>query len=305
MNNWLLPIITGVIVIIIGLIIEYGLIQRKWKRVRSKDNTLIQQTNTAKETKFPELDLSSLSVIERLHQAVKLMNAGTPVLEFSTVRFAEILEMKGVSDFETILAGRNKPTFEFLEKFSNCFGINRNWLKFGTGYPFASVEPLRYYPDNYFDLLLRYDPEHIFFVRSRSENGNSTIILRMHEWKWITFRNEWHISSHVGGNGKAQLLSFYELIRKIVDNQDLVIKCSGTILPHTTYMRLFSGQVFPGSFLAFGIVGEHIHWWDDFIDIYHHYSISKNYQNDYGIEFVKAQKLVVEMLNQKENSKIG
>jgi hypothetical protein len=217
------------------------------------------------------------------------MNEGKPYLEFHIAELADIMGLSKASELESYLADTNEPTFDFVERFSSCFGGNSSWLKFGIGQPYKSTEPFRYhYPRDYYHRIQELNPQYIFFVRSKDSLGKSTIALQMTEWRWVTLPDYWHISSQVGGTGKHLLYEFYRLSRKLQETE-WKWKCFGRMVDRRTFEKLLSGELFPGSVLSLLLPLANNHGWDDFVDVHHTYAVAKNYHSMYGYEFVKAQ----------------
>ena len=60
----------------------------------------------------------------------------------SPARFAEVMGIQR-SGISHLLSGRNKPSFEFLEKMMTAYpDINYEWLILGKGRPYKSDRPL-------------------------------------------------------------------------------------------------------------------------------------------------------------------
>jgi transcriptional regulator with XRE-family HTH domain len=72
---------------------------------------------------------------ERLKQFLAMEN-------LSPARFAEVMGIQR-SGISHLLAGRNKPSFEFLQKMMTAYpDINYEWLILGKGRPYKSDRPM-------------------------------------------------------------------------------------------------------------------------------------------------------------------
>lgn len=66
----------------------------------------------------------------------------------SPARFADVMGIQR-SGISHLLSGRNKPSFEFLEKMLNAYpDINPEWLILGKGRPYKSERPIPEDPEN-------------------------------------------------------------------------------------------------------------------------------------------------------------
>ena len=88
-----------------------------------------------KKIKPPKKKSESKKISERLQFILKLMNEERNE-KFTIAEFSKILKLKKVSDLEKYFLNEDEPTFKFLKKFSNEFGINITWLTEGREYPF-------------------------------------------------------------------------------------------------------------------------------------------------------------------------
>ena len=71
--------------------------------------------------------------------------------------------------------------------------------------------------------------------------------------------------------------------------QGVYNKCWGVLINQQNFDDLYDGSVFPGTVLE--KCGTN-HWFDDFSDVYHQYTIAKGYAEMHGEEFLSAQAIV-------------
>lgn len=232
-------------------------------------------------------------ISQRFQQVIEMMNQGLDAQEYKVSVLAEAMGLKKASELYNYYNGTKEPTFKFMEIFSQRFGINPDWLKYGNGTPFKSGEASELFPYNYYKRIRELNPRTIYFVRSKSNTVSTGIVIGIDEFKYIYFPKVYYISSYVGGTGRAQILSFYELIRALKKDN---YACLGRTITEEQFYDVFSGNVFPGVVKRLATFSDP--WWDDFTDVYHQYSIAKNYGEWYGEEFIKAQKIVREEINQ-------
>lgn len=266
--------------------------------LKKKDNSNIEDQqklekynkNLHKEKLKKELtEVQKLS--KRFQLVLNLMNENrASCLKFTIAKLAEIMNLQRISELEDILIGRQEPDFQFIEKFSKTFGVNKRWLVEGIGTPFSNDFQTKLYPTDYFEMIEEIKPDRIYFVKENSRTSPAFILLRVSKWKYLILHRTWHISDEVGATGQAQLYSFYCLIKKLYNQKDLYINCNGLILEKEEFNLLLGGEVFPGKFVDIGFTENP--WWDDLVDIYHNYPISTSYENWYGKSFIKAQQIV-------------
>lgn len=200
-----------------------------------------------------------------------------------------------MGELESIFQGKLEPSFEFISKFCNSFGIYENWLIEGKVTPFCNDGPLEYDPMGYLKEIDETKPDRIYFILCDSEIGETFLLLKFSDWRYKTLRKTWHISSHVGAGGRSQIFSLYQLIKHFQANSSKY-NCSGRILAKNDFIKLHSGEIFPSEIIKPYDYGNH--WWDDFTDINHSYTTSKSNKNNYGEGFIYAQSVVRSYLSE-------
>jgi hypothetical protein len=226
-------------------------------------------------------------IILRLNQVLDLMNEERRIPKFSIISLAEVLQFDSPGELESIFRGHQELDFKFLDRFCDCFGVDKNWLKNGKNHPFKSSASTHLMPTDYLEEIRQSKPECVYFVRSKSPVGESIIVLKYSEWCFKTLPKFWHVSDEVGGTGIQQLVSLYKLIVELKEDRQ---NCGGKSLEEVDFWRLNSGEVFAGSLID-STLSENP-WWDDFTDIQHKFPISERYELLYGSGFVNAQKIV-------------
>lgn len=239
------------------------------------------------------------SVASRLQHVVDLMRESRELRNIEISKLAYIMGLDKSSELENYIFGSEKPTFAFLDLFASVFGVNPEWLKFGEKSPY--VHNLYFYPYPLESLggIRALNPEKIFFIRDTSKYGRTGIILKISDFKYIIFFTTYHISSHVGGTGRLQIYSFYQLSLQLQRLDKDFVKCISISLSDSEFNRLFSGKMFPGALLQ---LQNHIYWWDDFTDVNYKSDTVQSYRGSYGEEFIKAQEIVRDVLSEKSHS---
>lgn len=219
-------------------------------------------------------------------------------------KFARWLGYETAAPLELLLAGKEAPTFQALTDIANPLGVNCDWLIDGNGQPFYLRLPNEGDTRKYIETIKSIEPEILFFVRSKSEYGEVSIVLQVNEYKYMTFNTPLHLSSHVGGTGRHNLWELYKFIRLLRDEYDyghkLGLEIYGRSLDEEQYDRLVHGHVYPGNIIK--EYGPQCHWWDDLTDVnYKHQSGEGKYEG-YGKEFVDAQCIIREEIKYREEA---
>jgi transcriptional regulator with XRE-family HTH domain len=274
--------------------------------LNSKKETPIIVKNEEEEvtiSEVPPLQTEVLQLSQRFQRILELMNENRGEYnKFTIAKLSELLGLNRRSDLENIFLGNEEPTFDFIKNFCKVFRINYDWLNEGKGNPFA----IDYYygsPLDYFDDIIKLNPERIFFIQKKSDVAETFIMLGFSDWYYIVCTKYWHISNHVGAGGQSQIYDFYLLIKKLKENL-FSSKCFGLKLESEEFNNILYGKSFPGSCLIgdMGLRTNHP-WWDDFTDIEHYYPISDQYEEMHGKSFIDAQNIVKDQIERyhKEN----
>ena len=244
-------------------------------------NTKTQVKNNAKS-----------QISQRLTYLLYLFNQN----KYNKITISELAEFCGyskTSDLEQYFFGLEEPSNEEKEKIGSCLGVNPEWLKHGKSEPFRSHEEHKLLAYGYKDIIKNQSPQEIIFIRSRSKAGQTVIVLRLNELKYIYFPKEWNISGEVGVTGQTQIYSFYKLVQylqnlqsKDYDFRDVLIM--GNHLDKEDFNDLVCGRIYPGSVIK----PYNDTWWDDLTDINHSWAYSASYEEKYGKNFIEAQKII-------------
>ena len=286
-KEWLF---SGVGVVVITFVLSF-LFKHKSESKKS-DSTDFKQNIVKKPTQVEEIkeETEVAKVAKRFRKTLDLMNEGRNYSEFTIPQLAQIMKLHKISELENVFTGKEEPSFEFIDHFSNTFGVRKLWLIEGKSTPFSNDLVSHSDPMGYLPTITSLNPEGIYFVRERTSTSAAFILLKLTKWKYLILGRTWHISDEVGGGGQRQLLSFYELIKELRDKRKLYTKCWGLTLNKKDFSALLNGEVFPGSHLDVGFFEDS--WWDDLTDINHGYPIAESYEQWYGKSFIKAQEII-------------
>lgn len=245
-------IFSGVGVFILGLIgtiilkrkhtESYSLLTEKIIYTQSKEQSDLNQVRNYRETEAGKIS-------KRFSIVLDLMNEGMNYSQFTISQLAQIMNLNKVSELEHVFLGEKEPTFKFIDKYCETFGVNKKWLMEGKEFPFSNNELAQSNPLWNFEDIKEIDPERIFFVRANTETAQAFILLKIADWKFKILHKTWHISDHVGGGGQSQLFGFYKLIIKLRDESKFSAKCSGLTLNKIDFDTLYIGDKFPGMFV--------------------------------------------------------
>jgi hypothetical protein len=239
-------------------------------------------------------------VASRFRQTLELMNENNSYSPYTIAKLAQLMKLHKIGELERVFNAKEEPSFEFIEHFCSTFGVNKDWLIHGQGYPYDNPEQTNFDPLEYYPEIVKENPNRIYFIMNKSDIGEVFILLELTDYKYKILQRTWHVSSHVGGGGRSQIYGLYKLIRKLKETR-YDMKCGGRILEPTIFDNLLLGKVFPDSVLS--RPSHENPWWDDFTDVYGKYPISTNYESWYGKGFSYAQSVVRDKIEEESAAK--
>ena len=242
------------------------------------------------------IDASS-RISQRLNKLLELLNQNRNI----EVTISELTEFCGYNkegDLKKYFDGSEEPTYKEQEYICSCIGANSEWLKHGKGEPFRSQESFETYAENYLKTIINKLPKEIIFIRSRGEDGRAGILLKLNKFKYVFLPKTWNISGCVGSTGQRQINSFRQLIEAVNDLKRTSYKfdsisITGNHIEEKDFDDLTCGEIYPGS-----IVGSYKdNWWDNLTDINHVWAGASSYEEQYGENFIEAQKIIKYLLD--------
>lgn len=231
---------------------------------------------------------------QRFTNSVELMKLNNHTLTYSKI--CDHLNYKSVSLVEKYFSGEMEASKKFIKKYCDFYGIEYEWLRHGDKNPFQLRSRYVSRIADYREDILNLNAKAIFYVRSGSQNGKSGIVIKLSDQKYLSFPSTFNVSSHVGGEGRKQIVSFYELIKSLTSTFSF-FQTFGLILTEEEFNDLFNGRIYPQKVFESNI--RCLHWWDDLLDIYHKNPISADYEKMYGLEFLKAQEIIKREIEKK------
>lgn len=98
----------------------------------------------------PSIETEAEKISKRFRCILDLMNEGRPYSRFTVSQMAKIMNLDRAGDLDKYFHGIDEPTFEFMRKFCEGFGVNERWLAEGKSYPFSNddrgmADPLWYF----------------------------------------------------------------------------------------------------------------------------------------------------------------
>jgi hypothetical protein len=196
---------------------------------------------------------------------------------FTLQNISEHLGYSNWRELEDITEGRANISSADIVRIAHGLGLSERWLLEGKETPFQT--DLRDYhgADEQFEAILRINPRRLIFVRMEDEDFESIIVAETDDFRWRTFIWDHPTGSHVGGTGRVQLFEYCCLMRRLYRTLDHVHRCPlyGKHLSKTDFMRLWEGEVYPGTFLSYQ---RNDQWWIYFAEL-----------SDDGVEGESAQ----------------
>lgn len=227
----------------------------------------------------------------RMKQVLGLMNTDRHE-SITVVDLARAMNLSTPAELDEVFEGHTPPTFAALDQFCARFAIDKEWLATGRGQPFRSPIEHRPLPENYLALIEEESPNCVYVVRSKSDEGESFIVIETDEVKAWRLPDVWHVSNHVGGGGSRDLLSLYRLFRHWSSGATSYSVLGRLVEPRLA-QSIYDGEAYPG-IVAYRPLS---HWWDDLTDIEHQWTSREGSRKAYGRTFVAAQDIIREMLS--------
>lgn len=288
-ENVFWPLLVGIVAGVVVLGLGGLLAGRRKRQSAAKDITRVELT--VKPPEQPKL-LVVEEKSQRYRHVLALMNRGRSSTEKLTItEIARMMNVPKVGELEQVFCGDVEPDEVFSRKFADTFGINLRWLLDGKLNPYTPEGPVEAYPLDYWDYIIKTRPRYVYFVRSHDDIGETAILLEVGDWKYVRLDYTWNISGCVGGTGKAQLMSFYELVIRLRDIPLHRRKffLGGYLLDKELFDEMLSGKVFPGSVIARRSQSS---WWNELESAGELYWRPDEYEARYGRAFVEAQEII-------------
>ena len=70
---------------------------------------------------------------------LSLMNQQRTYNQYTVAKLARIMQLNSVSELEDIFLGKREPSFDFIDRFCECFGVYKEWLINGEITPYYNT----------------------------------------------------------------------------------------------------------------------------------------------------------------------
>jgi hypothetical protein len=233
---------------------------------------------------------STRQIAERMSSVLKKINKN----RFEPLAVSDLALAMGFNapaDLEAVLVGQALATFELLDRFCYRFAVNKEWLTTGRSAPFYPELEHRSLPQQYLSLIEEADCDTVYAVRSRSNVGESFLIIKSDPLNFWLLPDVWHVSDHVGGSGAADLVSLCALFKNWAHSSK-PYRVLGRYIEPALAESIWNGQTYPGAIADMPLS----HWWDDLTDLDHKWTSRKGSLKAYGEQFVAAQDIIRQML---------
>lgn len=236
---------------------------------------------------------STRQIAERMSSVLQEMN--TNRLEPLAVSdLALAMGFSSPADLEAVLIGQATSTFELLDRFCTCFAVNKEWLRTGRNSPFYPEIEHCFCPEQYLSLIEKAGCETVYAVRSKSDVGETFLVIESNPLKFWLIPDVWHVSDHVGGGGASDLVSLYRLFKNwMLGSKPYMVL--GRYIEPALAESIWNGLTYPGVVAHMPLS----HWWDDLTDLDHKWTSRKESINAYGKQFVAAQDIIRQMQDRK------
>ncbi|PJI29702.1 MULTISPECIES: hypothetical protein [Acinetobacter] len=250
-----------------------------------------------KKTKFQIKKSEGQKISNRLQLGLKLINESRDE-KFTVAKLSRILNLEKVSDLEKYFLDKEEPSFEFLEKYANEFGLSSRWLIEGKGNPFKHDEEIYIDVFDCLEKINELNPSIIYFIRANNISGETCIAIEVNEHCHVVLNTTVHFSKQNGHGGTRQLVSFRKLIMSLILEKNYITK--GIIVSGVVFNALFQGKIHPMTAIDKRL-GPFQHWHDDFTDLYNE-RYGYKYHEEYDQNFKDAFHLVKSFVAKHEES---
>lgn len=259
-------------------------------KVHYSDNYSFEEYNTELQNDKEYMDLISSRVkyktefAKRLDYYITLTNIySQQQKKINIEKVAECIGLQSVYELRKYYIEEHDPTFQFMEEVADKLGINKEWLKNGSGTMFIPKYESDYAMDCY-SVVKKDNPKKIFFCLS--DESHLGIICQIDEIKYCYCNHTWHFNRVVGGGGKRRIVSIHHFIKQL--NEDKMLnKCEVLFIPQKYFEDIFGGSIPPS---ALHLVGKRKYsswnWLEDFLSL--------NPTTEYGDSFKFCQEVVKE-----------
>jgi len=267
------------------LVWVWAVIARRKRFNKTPKPALPQQKAHREKTGIVTKISESEKISKRFQTVLDLMNGRRNYKKYTIYRLAEILDLDNGDYLQDIFLGETSPTFDFMQKFCEVFGVFYPWLSYGEGAPFENEDRTMYYPS--YETFEKIIPDRIYFIRSKS-TGEAFSVLKFTDWKYLITYKSWPIHAGTGHGGQNQIVDFHRLILKLQKN-GFYDRLRGLHLEENEFRPLHHGSIFPGKFLDSAVDD---YWWMHFTDVTYKYWTAEDYTQKYDKNFIEAQKVV-------------
>jgi hypothetical protein len=187
---------------------------------------------------------STRQIADRMTSVLEEMNRSRwEPLTVSDLALA--MGLNAPADLEGILVGQAPPTFDLLDRFCSRFAVSKEWLTTGRSSPFCSQIEHRSFPEKYLSVIDEADCDTVYAVRSRSNVGESFLVIESDPFKFWLLPDVWHVSDHVGGGGARDLVSLCSLF-KVWSAGSRPYMVLGRYIEPTLAESIWNGRTYPG-----------------------------------------------------------
>lgn len=254
------------------------------------------------ENKFPEEKIQSISdeIIKipettvRFNYILSLLTKNNRLLNLPKI--SKLLGFSSPNSISKYILGKEDISFEIIEKMEDVFNVNSSFLTEESQKPFKTETGFYSIMDVLYKAL-EIKSKKIYFLLSDDVESRYSVIIQESDFKYMIIESYWklHISEppYTEYSELKNIHELYEVLIRLSTRREM--NFYGRYLTQEIFSQVFSGNIYP-----FFIIDktDMSFWVDDFTDINHH-RITQ-YQNNYGDNFLNAQKEVRSFINEQQ-----
>ena len=176
-------------------------------------------------------------------------------------KFAQLLGYDSCEVLDELLYGVRHHSWQELESFCGKAGLNKDWLKDGSGGPFHVVKGFWRSDVEKLKDLGYWGEWRVAVVRSNCRYGRVAVLVKINDLVWRVHRARVHVSGENGAGGNLDLIEFFRTLKCLM--KDWKPKTWGYTLDEEQFGLLVSGKIFPGQVMQ-GLRTDY--WIDDLLD---------------------------------------
>lgn len=228
----------------------------------------------------------------RLREILDAVSAGGRARDRTMAFICEKVPGLTLSALEGFATGAAEIGVDQARRVCEAIGASFDYLWLGDGVPFPVDEQGPRSLGAYLSLFRKDEVEAVYFVRGNRLPHLAYVVLKYDEFRYRVMSANWHVSSQNGHGGSVGLSELVRLTEHVQQQRrsEGRIKVFGLEAPAKAVETVSWGGAHPNALWSKG--AKRSYWWEDIADVDHLLPCAKQYAENYGEEFLNAQRLI-------------